>query len=110
MKYELDRSEFTNLFAQYNRADNFSFTALDALYDHYEEMDENMVVDIIAICCEWSEYTAEEAIGQYSHILDEDDIKEAREADNLDEYVQEELSEHTTVLPASNGNIVVQEF
>lgn len=38
------------------RPDNFTRDALSALYDHFEEIDRGMILDVIAICCDYSQY------------------------------------------------------
>ena len=38
------------------RPRNFSYQGLEALYDYLEEVDEGMELDVIAICCEFTEY------------------------------------------------------
>jgi hypothetical protein len=69
------------------RPDQFSYYALEALFDYYEELeaaiDEELEFDPIAICCEWIEYdTVEEAAQDYGlniHKSNDDLIKELRE-------------------------------
>lgn len=49
-------SEFADQFQAYGRGDDFSYEALEALYEWYEELDPDMELDVIAICCDWCEY------------------------------------------------------
>lgn len=53
-------NDFYNEFKDYDRLDNFSYEALEQLYNYYEELEEDTGVpvelDVIAICCEWTEY------------------------------------------------------
>ena len=55
---------FTNL-----RPDNFCYASLKALFEYYEECEEGSGVpvelDVIAICCDWTEYTYSEAVSAY---------------------------------------------
>lgn len=52
--------EFRSEFIAYGRQDQFSYNALKALFDWYEELSDGMgdeyVLDVIAICCGWTEY------------------------------------------------------
>lgn len=50
------RDDFIAEFARRNREDNFSTAALMALFDYYSDL-ESYVLDVIAICVEWAEYS-----------------------------------------------------
>lgn len=60
----LNRYEFVREFDVMNRSENFTPTAREALFDFYEELSDGtgdpFVLDVIAVCCDWTEYTAEE--------------------------------------------------
>jgi len=86
-------------FQSYGRDEQFSRWGFDALYkyldDLSEDIGEDIQLDVIALCCEWSEYDSiEEACDQYS-----DDIQ------TLDD-----LFDHTMVLLLDNGGVVVRDF
>ena len=51
-------SQFRDEFRQCGRADQFSYEALGLLFDYFEEIDPDYELDVIAICCEYSEGTA----------------------------------------------------
>lgn len=93
LKYTLDTSEFSNLFDQYNRGDNFSIAARKALFDYYEDLSgdigESIDIDVIAICCEWAEYTLDELVQEYGYMVDD--------LEHFGEIV-ELLEQNTTVL------------
>ena len=52
--------EFTQAFNNMNRSDNFSYQGLIALFNYFEEYEEStgeqIEFDVIAICCEYTEY------------------------------------------------------
>ena len=80
------------------RPDQFSYEALEALYDYLEEMSymngAAYVLDVIALCCEWSEYSSlEELQGDYNDI------------DSI-----EDLDDKTMVLGLDGGGLVIQQF
>jgi CRISPR/Cas system-associated endonuclease Cas3-HD len=61
-----DTGSFIRAFENAGRKDQFSREALTALYDYYEELGEDIELDVTGICCEWSEYESlEEAIEEY---------------------------------------------
>lgn len=65
MKKTVNVSDFRDAF-QSCRPDNFSYDGLGKLFDYLEEIDSEMELDVIAICCEWQEGTVAEALEQYS--------------------------------------------
>jgi len=80
-----------------DRSTQFSYEALNMLFNYFEEFDENMELDVIAICCEYSEMTPEEIASSYN--LDED------------EDVLEFLDMNTSVIgETSDGSIVFAQF
>jgi hypothetical protein len=107
MKMTIDANDFVNQFTVYNRADNFTSQALYALFDHLEELEqdigEEIELDVISICCEYSEYCFSNARGDWSHLLDLDDW------DDNDELL-EALRDHTTVIEVDDETYVIQDF
>lgn len=59
MKITLTESEFVNRFRAI-RPDNFSVEALRALFDHLDQLEQDLgeeqEFDAVAICCDWTEY------------------------------------------------------
>ena len=78
MKLTVTREMFHEQFRLYNRIDQFSYAARDVLFDYYTEIDETNTeeteLDVIGICCDWVEYSTEEAEKVYGM-----SIKELRE-------------------------------
>jgi hypothetical protein len=100
-----------------SRKDQFSYDALKAIFEHYENYEEEtgdkIEFDPIAICCEWSEYpTAWDAMEQYQP----DDMPVEGEAGDDLPTIQKKneaeafrwLSEHTTVLELDRGVVIMQ--
>lgn len=100
MKITINKNDFAREFEAMNRADNFSNSALDILFDYYEEIDENMELDVIAICCEWKEYTAEELKNDYGYKLDYTEWLENDyvQCDSDTEALVKELENKTTII------------
>jgi hypothetical protein len=79
MKTTLDLNDFQNAFDRL-RPNNFSYEALGVLFDYLEELDPDMELDVIALCCDYCEDTLEDIIHSYSidvEDMDEDDTAEA---------------------------------
>lgn len=71
-------STFRDEFRACGRADNFSYEALGLLFDYFEayEMDtgEEIELDVVSICCDFSEDSPENIRDQYG--IDGDDEAE----------------------------------
>lgn len=69
MKKTINLDEFRETFRAYNRCENFSYEALELLFDYFEELDESCgmetELDVIGICCEYSEMTKSELLQSY---------------------------------------------
>ena len=63
---ELTQSDFTAAFHRAGRGNQFSHQALIAMYEYLEESGEDIEMDVIGLCCSFSEYTIEEALREYN--------------------------------------------
>ena len=81
MKTTVSKTDFIDAFKKL-RPDNFSYDGLVALYDYLddfeEDTDEEIELDVIAFCCDYTEYKdLEEYKKSYSSINSIDDIQSA---------------------------------
>jgi hypothetical protein len=67
-------SQFRNHFAAMGRAHQFSYEALNLLYEFLEENIEGYELDVIALCCEYAEDTERGIAEAYGLHEDEDVI------------------------------------
>jgi len=75
-------SDFTNAFRNSNRDGQFSFEALELIFDYIEDYErdtgEQVEFDMIALCCEWAEEDAATLAQYYDFDSAElDDVAEA---------------------------------
>lgn len=99
MKQTINFSQFTDAFREI-RPDNFSYDGLRALYDWFESLADDtgveLELDVIAICCDFSEYENIEAF----------------QADYGEEYETiEDIERQTSVIPIDkttlkDGNLI----
>lgn len=75
MYQTITESQFKDAFKHAGRQNNFSYEALTALYEFLEDNYENYELDIIELCCAWSEETIEVALSNYGF----DSIEELEE-------------------------------
>lgn len=107
----VDKNIFVSTFMESYRRDDFSYEALEALFDYYDRLDEECgtqtELDVVAICCDWCECDKDMLISDYGYLLD-------REEDQSDEdYVGallDELNDNTTVLEVNDDSYLVAEF
>ena len=66
MKQTIGINEFRQSFTNMGREDNFSYEGLELLFNMLEEQDENMELDVVAICCEYNEQDCESIANDYS--------------------------------------------
>lgn len=102
-------SEFRNQFIAYNR-DNFSCQGYKVLFDYFEEIDSDMALDVIAICCEYSEETVEEIARNYSIDLNDADPEDDNYEDQCKEIVRDYLNDHTSLVGETDSGFVYQAF
>ena len=79
------------------RPDDFSYDALEALYTYLDDLSDDtgepIELDVIAICCDWCEYTT---------------LADALKEYGLDCF--EDLYDNTMVIELANGGLVIQQF
>lgn len=103
--------------------DYFSIEGYDALLEYYDEIDQNIELDVIAICCETTEYSNsalhdfQDLINDYCQYYDMDDYCEDNDIKledvDEDDYIHkliEKLEENTTVLHLNNNGYIIFEF
>ena len=82
MIYEINKTEFIEAFSKWHGGDyknNFSYDGLDAMYDYFDEIEE-YELDMVGICCNYSEYeNLAEIQEQYADIETVDDLRELTE-------------------------------
>jgi hypothetical protein len=108
MKQSINVYQFRDEFARAGREENFSYEGQEALFDwletYEEDTGEEIELDVIALCCDFTEYTDfDEAIDYYSIDVDTEDEDDKRQ------QVIEWLQDRTTVIEF-DGGIILQDF
>jgi len=108
MKTTVSSYEFVTAFEKAGRKDQFSRSGLIALFDWLEEYEqdcgEEIELDVIAICCDYSEYeSAIECCKEYDFTPDSEDEEEA------EKECLEWLQDRTIVIQHEFG-IIIQNF
>jgi len=98
-------SQFRDAFRQADRKDQFSYEALNMLYEYFEDCDPDMELDVIAICCDYSEDTPEGIANNYWSV---DDLTQDEE--ELRDQVREYLEANTTLIGETSTGFVYLAF
>lgn len=93
MKQSINKSQFHDAFRSMGRENQFSYEGKNALFDYLEEYEAEtgaeIELDVIALCCEYSEY---------------DDLEEFWGAYDKEDYESiEDIENETTVIRLDNG-------
>ena len=100
MKQTINFHDFVDAFNRMGRSEQFSYSALKALFEYLEDtFDGDYELDVIALCCEWAEYCDVVDINM-DYGQDFEDINEAKEW----------LEDYTVVLEAGSDTLVIQAF
>ena len=99
MKQTVNFSEFCDRFRDMDRENNFSYEGKRALFDYLEQYEdetgEEIELDIIALCCEYTEY---------------ENFKEFRDNYGDDYEVMESIEDNTTVIRIDDNAFIIANF
>lgn len=113
--------QLEQLFREYGRENYFSYEGFNALYDYLDEysneVEEDFKVDVIALCCDFTEYLNwNKLYNKYSYSYNNEsktfeELEECNELDNFKEWVQD----RTTVIEVTDYKnnivgIIIQNF
>ena len=113
MKEQVNFCDFTDRFRSHDRQDQFTYEGKKALFDYLEEIEEGcdteIELDVIALCCEYSEY--ESAVACIDDCGYDCDYKEDQDDDEdaQEEYALDWLRDQTQVIEHDKG-IIIQDF
>jgi hypothetical protein len=104
MKSTINLYEFRDAFTRMDRADAFTYEGLEILFQGIEEFEEDTneewELDVIALCCDFSEMSEEEIKQSYNVNLEES-------SQDMDDW----LNNQTWVLgKTDSGNYVFRQF
>lgn len=122
MKITIDAYDMEKIFTDWNR-NYYTHEGYECLLDYYNEIDENMELDVIAICIECTEYgdgvsnSLNDLRYDFRHIYSVEEYLEDSGIDkedfDIDEYTRELIScieDSRMVLYVSNGNYIIFDY
>lgn len=99
MKQTINKYEFSDAFEKMGRGNNFSYEGRDALFDwleqYEEETGEEIELDIITLCCDFTEYEN----------LEEFNKNYGKDCETIDE-----IEQYTIVVPIDDESFIIQCF
>lgn len=73
---EIDVYDFIKEFKDFGRDNQYTEEALEALYEYYDNIGDDVEMDVIAIICDWAEYDAKEAFSEFVEgEIDDDELE-----------------------------------
>lgn len=90
----INENDFQQAFKSMGRNANFSYEGLKELFKYYEEYEEStgekVELDVIAICCDWTEYESEyELVNTYDMSI-KGGVDEIKENTTVIEFTNDE--------------------
>lgn len=110
MKTTVSCYSFERAFADANRKENFSYEGLKALFDYFESYEEQtgeeIELDVIAICCDYTEDTMANIARNYSIDLNDADPEDDDYEEQCRQIVFDHLSDSTSVIGDTSTGFV----
>ena len=117
MHINVNSSMFADAFRNMGRENQFSREALEALFNYLEEYEQDtgfrVELDVIALCCEFTEYenaiAAAEDYG-FTSELEADDYNSPEDFEEAKESEAREWLEDRTILIDFDRGLIIQNF
>jgi len=108
MKTTVSKYDFERAFVDANRKENFSYEGLAVLFDYFESYEEEtgqeIELDVIAICCDYTEDTVADIARNYSIDV------EGLDDDEKIEAVRDYLNDNTQLVGETSTGFVYLAF
>lgn len=121
MKKTVYEDDFLREFKEYSREGNFSFEGLRTLFNYLEQYEEDngeeIELDVVSFCCDYSELTYLEFINEYNLEIEDyytEDCtqtwEEALEEDKewVTDILTEYINERTSLVGFTNNTVIYQ--
>lgn len=116
MKQSIYLNDFRKAFSDANRDNNFSYEGKEVLFEYLERYEsdtgEEIELDIIALCCEFSEDAPMNIASNYDFDIGQfDDLNEEEHDETVLAFVIDMLTDNTCVCGVTEqGTIVYQNY
>ena len=111
MYKKINLSQFRDAFHDMGRGEQFSYEALEIIYEYLEQSEPECELDVIAICCEFQEEPWLDVIDHYD-IQDCDENEEGLNGldDTLKNKIRTYLNDNTSVIGETFDTVIYIQF
>ena len=95
MKQTVNFYTFERAFSRSQYKDNFTYDGLNALFSYLEQCEEELELDVCAICCDFTEY---------------ENLKEFQDNFSDSYESREDIQDETTVIMIDDEAFIIQNF
>ena len=105
--------KFRDRFEAMGRTDNFTHKALEVIFEEMNERNESIELDVIGICCDWSEYTLAELESNFDEAKEAMDILRADpdtdddDPSEIELVIDQAMGDSHTTMAVGTGNWLV---
>jgi hypothetical protein len=114
MKQSITFSQFVDAFRAHDRYDSFGYDGLRVIFDYLEQYEqdtnEEIELDVIAICCDYNMMSFDDIAREYNIDLAHLDAEDDDYEEQCEEVVLEYLNDNTVVLGQCADGVVFQCF
>ena len=114
MKTTVSRYDFERAFVDAGRKDQFSYKGLAVLFDYLEQLEQDtgqeLELDVIALCCDYTEDTVADIARNYSIDLSDLDPEDDDYEEQCTEAVRDYLNENTQLVGETATGFVYLAF
>ena len=114
MKTTVNIHTFRDAFKRMGRGDNFTYAGLEVLFDYLEELEhceEEYDLDVIGLCCDFAEGTAQDIAEDYSFDLpDTEGMNEDDATQAIAEAVKDGLDNEGVLVGETDTTFVYRQF
>ena len=109
MKTTVTEFGFLEAFNSHNRSNNFTPEALRALFEFFEDMEsggEEIELDVIAICCEFSQSSVQDIMSDYQISLDDLGLESDADIEDIQLALEGWLNNETIVVGSFDDHTI----
>ena len=106
MKQTVNLHDFRQAFSNMDRGTQFSYDALELIYDYLEECSPDFDLDVIAICCDFEESDYGDVFNTYPIECDSEEPTE----EDVKDAVMAYLYDNTSVIGQTEKTVIFAQF
>jgi hypothetical protein len=121
MKQTVNEWDFIEAFRQAGRGEQFTREGLSALFKEFEDFEdstgEEIELDVIAICCDYTEYSNFAEFNADYKVLDDDEIAELLEENDIEDIEDIEVDMvfdtilwNTILIPVDDYSFIILNY